>query len=132
GAVSGSKLVVPASGRCYVIASAADGDTTQLQANVAVAPPRGAKAKLVDFKQTDTTTIEIGALPGAKLVLKFNGDKKEGLTAKVLSMTDPSGTAVPFAANVKSAGLGGTLTMDLLTGGTWTVVLGAESRTSNP
>ena len=47
-------------------------------------------------------------------------------------MTDPSGTAVPFAANVKSAGLGGTLTMDLLTGGTWTVVLGAESQTSNP
>ena len=132
GSLSGSKLVIPVSGRCYVMASSAAGDPAQLLASVIVVPPKAGKAKLANFGQNDTTTIEIGAQPGAALVLKFLGDKKQGLTAKVTTILDPTGTPIVFANFVKSAGLGGTLTMPLPIGGTWTVVLGATSSTSNP
>jgi hypothetical protein len=132
GGLSVSKLVCPASGRYYVIAASTEGEATQLLGNVAVNPPKSGKAKLVDFVQTDTTTVEVGALPGATLTLKFKGDKKQQLTPKVVSVTDPDGTPVVFGGNVVTDGVAGTLTMTFAEGGTWTVVLGATSATGTP
>ena len=133
GSLAGSKFVCPASGRYFVIASSTDmGAATQLLATITVAPPKGGKAKIKSYAQTDTTTLHIGAQPGAVLTLKFTGDKKPGLTAKVISVTDPSGTQIVFPPFVTSAPQGGTLTMTLATGGTWTVVLGANSTSGSP
>ncbi len=132
GSLSVTKLVCPESGRYYVIAASAAGEAAQLLGNVAVAAPKGGATKLADFAPSDTTTIEFGALAGATLSLKFAGDKKQSLTARILSVTDPNGTPVNFGAFVTTSGVGGTLAMPLPTGGTWTVVLGATSTTGNP
>lgn len=127
GSLSVSKLVCPQSGRYFVVASSTGGDATQLLGNVAVAPPKGGSTKLADFAPADTTTIEFGALAGATLSMKFAGDKKQSLTAKVLSVTVPAGAPVNFTTFVTTSGVGGTLAMSLPTSGTWTVVLGATS-----
>jgi hypothetical protein len=132
GGLSVSKLVCPLSGRYYVIAASSEGEATQLLGSVAVNPSGSGKAKLVDFTQTDTTTVEVGALPGATLTLKFKGDKKQQLTPKIVSVTDPDGTPAIFGGNVVIDGVAGTLTMTLAEGGTWTIVLGATSATGTP
>jgi hypothetical protein len=132
GSLAGSGFVCPASGRYYVIASSEDGDATQLLANVKVVPPKSGKAKPVTISPSDTTTLDIGALPGATLTLKVAGQKSTTLVAKVVSVTDPTGTPVSFAPFLKTTATGGTLTMPLATGGTWTVVLGATSTSGVP
>jgi hypothetical protein len=132
GSLTGSGFLCPASGRYYVIASSTDGEATQLLGNVHVAPPKAGKSKIAVFAPVDTTTVEVGALSGATLTLKFAGEKKTGLVAKVVSVTDPTGTQVPFVASVKATAIGGTLTMALPVGGTWTIVLGATSTNGNP
>ena len=131
GGLSVSKLVCPLSGRYYVIAASADGEATQLLGSVAVTAPKSGKAKLVDFTQTATTTVEVGALPGAVLTLTMKGDKKQQLTPKVVSVTKPDGTPVVFGQNVVTDGFNATLTMTLPEGGTWTIVVGATSATGN-
>jgi hypothetical protein len=131
GGLSVSKLMCPESGRYYVIAASADGEATQLLGNIAVNPPKSGKAKLIDFAPTATTTVEVGALPGATLTLKFKGDKMQQLTAKLVSLTKPDGTLVAFGPYVVNDGFGGTLTVPTAEGGTWTVVLGATSATGN-
>jgi putative Ig domain-containing protein len=132
GGLSVTKLVCSESGRYYVIAASTEGEATQLLGNAVVTPPKSSKAKLADFAPAATTTVEVGALPGAALTLKFKGDKKQQLTPKVVSVTDPDGTAVAFASNVVTDGVSGTLTMTLPEGGTWTIVLGATSATGTP
>jgi hypothetical protein len=132
GSLTGSGFLCPESGRYYVIASSDAGDATQLLGNVKVVPPSKGSAKLPEFQPSDTTTLEVGALPGAVLKLKFAGDKKKGLVAKIVSVTDPDGTPVVFAPSVKANALGGTLTMTLPVGGTWTVVVGATSSNGTP
>lgn len=132
GGLSVTKLVCPLSGRYYVIAASTDGEATQLLGSVAVKPPKAGKGKLLVFAPTDTTEIEVGAVPGATLTLKFNGDKRQQLTAKVVSVFDPDGTPIVFAPNVVAKGFGGALTIPLAKGGTWTVVLGATSSTGTP
>jgi len=132
GSLTGSGFVCPASGRYYVIASTIDGEATQLLGNVHVLPPKSGKSKLPVFAAADTTTVEVGAVPGATLTLKFAGEKKTGLVARVVSVTDPTGTQVPFVASVKTTAIGGTLTLALPVGGTWTVVLGATSTSGVP
>jgi hypothetical protein len=132
GSLTGSGIVCPASGRYYVIASSADGEATQLLGNVHVAPPKAGKSKIPVFAAADTTTFEVGALPGATLTLKFAGEKKTGLVAKIVSVTDPAGTPVSSAAFIKATAIGGTLTMPLAVGGTWTIVLGATSTSGVP
>jgi hypothetical protein len=132
GGLSVSKLVCPLSGRYYVIAASDAGEATQLLGNVAVAPPKAGKAKLVDFAQTATTTVEVGALPGAVLTLKMKGDKKQQLTPRVVSVTKPDGTPVVFGGNVVVDGFNAILTMTFAEGGTWTIVVGATSATGTP
>jgi hypothetical protein len=132
GSLTGSGFVCPESGRYYVIASSTDGDATQLVGNVHVAPPKAGKSKIPAFAPVDSTTIEVGALPGATLTLKFAGQKKTTLVAKVVSVTDPTGTQVPFVASIKTTAIGGTLTLALPVGGTWTIVLGATSTNGLP
>jgi hypothetical protein len=132
GSLAGSGFLCPLSGRYYVIASSTDGDTTQLLGNVAVVPPKSGKSKIAAFSRGDTTTVEIGALPGATLTLKFAGEKKTTLVAKIVGVTDPTGTPVSSAQFVKASSLGGTLTMPLAIGGTWTFVLGATSTNGTP
>jgi hypothetical protein len=132
GGLSVSKLVCPLSGRYYVIAASTDGEATQLVGSVAVAVPKSGKAKLVDFAQTATTTVEVGAMPGAVLTLKMKGDKKQQLTPKVVSVTKPDGTPVVFGGNVVVDGFNATLTMTFAEGGTWTIVVGATSATGTP
>lgn len=129
GSLSVTKLVCPLSGRYYVVAASAAGEAAQLLGNIAVTPPTTGKAKLADFAPTDTTTIEVGALPGATLSMKFSGDKKKQLTASVIAMFDPTGAPAALGGLVVNSGLGGTLTATLATGGTWSIVLGAQSAT---
>jgi len=131
GSIAGSRLICPVSGRCYFIASSADaGAATQLAGTLTVTPPRAGKGSFKSFAPTATTTIEVGALAGATLKLTFAGDKKATLVAKIVAVLDPSGVAQPFVPSVKPTATGGVLTMQLATGGTWTVVLGATT-TSN-
>jgi hypothetical protein len=132
GGLSVSKLVCPLSGRYYVVAASDAGEATQLLGNVGVKLPKSGKAKLVDFTQTATTEVEVGALPGAVLTLKMKGDKKQQLTPKVVSVTKPDGTPVVFGGNVVTDGFNATLTMTFAEGGTWTVVVGATSATGTP
>jgi hypothetical protein len=131
GSLAGSGFLCPLSGRYYVIASSTDGDATQLLGNVVVAPPKAGKAKPETIAPSDTRTIEIGALPGATLSVKFAGEKKTTLVAKVVSVTDPNGAQIAWGTFVKASATGGTLTMPLAVGGTWTIVLGATSTSGN-
>jgi hypothetical protein len=134
GFATGANLVCPQSGRYYLIASSTDaGPATQLTGAVAVAPPKSGKATFKTFAPSDETTIEVGAFPGATLVLKFGGDKRKALTARLVSVTDPSGAPVPSVADfVKPNAVGGTLTLTLPTAGTWTIVLAATSGSGEP
>jgi hypothetical protein len=129
GGFSATKVVCPTSGRYYVIASGPNGGATRLLATLATKPPKSGKGAILAFDPDATTTFSVGALPGATLVLKFAGDKKLGLVAKALTATNPAGATVPLASFVKATATGGTLTMPLPLGGTWTFRLGATSAT---
>ncbi len=132
GSLAASKIVCPQSGRYYFVASSTDaGAATQLLGTLAVAAPKSGKGAFASFAPKDTTTVDVGALPGAVLTLKFAGDKKKQLAAKVVSVTRPDGVGVPSASLVKANALGGTLTMTLAAGGTWRIVLGAASATGD-
>jgi hypothetical protein len=134
GGVSASKLVCPTSGRYYFIASsdAAGGPATQLVGTASVALPKSGKGLDKTFRSSDTTTIEFGAVPGSTATVKFAGDKKATLVAKVVAIFDPTGAQVSPAGLVKATATGGTLTLPLTTGGTWKVVLGATSQNGTP
>jgi len=131
--VSASRLVCPLSGRYFFVAFTDDeGLATTLLGTVSVATKRSGKATRKDFTATETTSVEIGALPGSTTTLTFTGDKKAKLVAKIVSITDPSGADVPSAGLVKPSALGGRLTLPMTTGGTWKIVLGATSGTVSP
>jgi hypothetical protein len=133
GTIRASKLVCPSSGRYYFIADSQDsGAATQLLGTLGVALPKSGKGSSKSFAPTDTTTFQFGAVPGSTATVKFAGDKKAGLVATVVSVLDPTGTPVPFASHVKPTAVGGTMTLPLESGGTWTVVLGATSTTDAP
>jgi hypothetical protein len=134
GAVAASKLVCPQSGRYYFVASGADaaGLATQLLGTATVKLPKAGKGLDKAFRPSATTTIEFGAVPGSTAVVKFTGDKKATLVAKVVAVYDPSGAQVSSAGLVKTTAIGGTLTLPLPVGGTWTVVLGATSTNGTP
>jgi hypothetical protein len=137
GAVSASRLVCPTSGRYYFVASSDDvaGLATQLVGTATVALPKAGHGLNKTFAPNASTTIELGAVPGSTATVKFAGDKKATLVAKVVSVTDPNGVPVPgvtLATLVKSTPTGGVLTLPLPVGGTWTVVLGATSTTNAP
>jgi hypothetical protein len=137
GAVAASKFVCPTSGRYYFVASSDDaaGLATQLVGTAIVALPKAGHGLNKTFAPNDTTTIELGAVPGSTATVKFAGDKKATLVAKVVSITDPNGVAVPgvtLATLIKSTPTGGVLTLPMPVGGTWTVVLGATSTTNQP
>ena len=127
----GSKLICPQSGRYYFIASSTDaGAATQLLGTLTVKLPTSGKGSFKTFAPSATTTVEIGAVPGSTATLKFTGDKRATLVAKVVSITDPNGVPVPpqtLATFVKPSAIGGTLTLPMPVGGTWTVVLGATT-----
>jgi len=97
--------------------------------------PKAGKGLVKAFAPNATQTIEIGALAGSTATVKFAGDKRAQLTAKVVSVTDPNGVPVPqvtLATYVKTTATGGTLTFPTPIGGTWTVVFGATSQSGSP
>jgi hypothetical protein len=133
GAVAASKLVCPQSGRYYFVGSTTDvGLATQLLGTATVTLPKAGKGLNKTFAPKATTTIEFGAVPGSTATVHFAGDKKATLVAKIVAVLDPAGTPVAFVEYVRATALGGTLTMPLATGGTWTVVLGATSTSGVP
>jgi len=130
GAIAASKLVCPESGRYCFVASTTDmGTAAQLLGTLTVALPKSGKGSFKTFAPTATTTIEIGAVPGSTATLKFAGDKKQQLVAKIVSVLDPTGAPVIFQGLVKPTALGGSIALPLPIGGTWTIVLGATSAT---
>jgi hypothetical protein len=136
GLIVASKLVCPLSGRYYFVALATDnGPATQLLGTATVKLPKSGKGLNKTFAPSATTTIEFGAVPGSTATVKFAGDKRATLVAKVVSVTDPNGVAIPgvtLATLIKPTPTGGTLTLPLPVGGTWKVVLGATSTTGTP
>jgi hypothetical protein len=137
GAVAASRMICPTSGRYYFVASSDDaaGLATQLVGTATVALPKAGHGLNKTFAPNATTTIELGAVPGSTATVKFAGDKKATLVAKVVSVTDPNGVAVPgvtLATLIKSTPTGGVLTLPMPVGGTWTVVLGATSQSGTP
>jgi hypothetical protein len=133
GGVSASKLVCPTSGRYYFVASTTDaGLATQLLGTATVKLPKSGKGLNKTFAPNATTTIEFGAVPGSTATVKFAGDKKATLVAKVVAVYDPTGAQVSTAGLVKPSATGGTLPLPLPVGGTWTVVLGATSQNGTP
>jgi hypothetical protein len=133
GALSGSRLVCPQSGRCFLVASSGDsGPATQLVATVSTALPRSGKGGATSVSVDDTTTIRFGVLAGSTAIVKFAGDAKARRVARVVAVVSPEGVSFPFAEFVKSTAFGGTLKMHLPFAGTWTVVLGGVSTTGLP
>jgi hypothetical protein len=133
GGVSASKLVCPTSGRYYFVASTTDtGLATQLLGTATIKLPRAGKGLDKAFKPSATTTIEFGAVPGSTATVKFAGDKKATLIAKVVAVYSPTGAKVSTAGLIKPTATGGTLKMPLDTGGTWTIVIGAASQSGIP
>jgi len=94
---------------------------------VNVALPRSGKGSAQDLLANDQTSVRFGALDGSTVVVKFAGDPKTKLAARVFAVVSPQGYPFEFADHVKSTSFGGTLTMQLPFGGTWTVVLRAVS-----
>jgi hypothetical protein len=134
--ISASRLVCPISGRYFFFASTTDaGAATQLLGTLSVATKRAGKAVLKNYPPGATTTVEIGALPGSTATLRFSGDKRATLVAKVVSVTDPNGVPVPpltLATLIKATPTGGTLTLPTPVGGTWSIVLGATAQSATP
>lgn len=65
-------------------------------------------------------------------MFKRADDRKSGLVAKLVGLSNPAHTGVPFAGFVTASSTGGTLALDLPLGGTRTVTLGATSTSGNP
>jgi hypothetical protein len=128
GALAGSRFVCPQSGRYFLVASSDDaGAATQLLATVNVALPRSGKGSATGLASNDETTVQFGAVVGSTAVVKYAGDPKARIAARVFSVLSPQGYPFAFADHVKSTSFGGTLTMQIPFGGTWTVVLRASS-----
>jgi hypothetical protein len=128
GSVAGSRLICPQSGRYYFVASSTDaGPATQLLGTLGLGLPRSGKGLVKSFAPSQTQTIKFGAVPGSTAIVRFTGDARQKLTAKIVSVIDPNGDPVNFPPRVKPTPTGGTLTLPLPVGGTWTIVLGATS-----
>jgi hypothetical protein len=133
GLIRAARLVCPTSGRYFFFASTnSPGLSSHLLGTIVVATKRVGRSVRKDYAPDETTTFEIGALPGSTTTLRFAGDRRATLVAKVVSVTDPDGVEVPTAALVKSTPVGGTLTLPMPVGGTWKIVLGATTTSGAP
>lgn len=133
GAASGTSIPCTTSGRYFVILASTSGEPTQLLVSVSAAPPKKTKpVKVAQFGADSTTDIDVGALPGARLVLKASGDKKSGLVPRCAALVAPDGSLVSLDGLVKTSKTGFTLTAVLPAGGTWRVTIAGNTAAASP
>ncbi len=88
-----AKIPLAASGRYFVALSAADGEATQLVGTLKLAPPKKAKAKLLDLGVGDEVILDVGALAGARFTAKLKSSKD--FSVRLQFLFAPDGSLVP-------------------------------------
>lgn len=123
GRASLRNVLLPLSGRYFLVLSSADGGpATQLSAALKVTPPRkGGGEALLDFG--DTVEFEFGALDGTQLTL--SGRTTLGMAVRIAYLVRPDGSVYPAAGILETQAKGRfKFTARLDESGTWTLVLG--------
>jgi hypothetical protein len=128
GRASVAGFITPVTGRFYCVTASADGPASQLAAKIAVAPPKSGRGGdgTEAFATGSELPVEFGAIAGARLKFTAKPDRS-GLLLSAVSLTDPTGASVLFAAGEVVEKNGAiTITKTLAVGGTWTLVVGAK------
>jgi hypothetical protein len=119
------KLVVPESGRYFVLCSSGDGPACELVATITVAPPKKQAGVFEDFGGAAVVDVPFGALPGATFSLKAKPSKgSDAAGATVQWLISPDGRYIPpsqLTVTEKDALLTVAGACDI--GGTWIVRL---------
>jgi hypothetical protein len=123
GHASATKVVAPLSGRYFFVMASAAGDVAHLIGSSTSRPPTKGKGPAADLALGSGVDVAVGALGGAKLVLKATRVGKSGLNVVVASLVGPDGVPRPIDGLVTTKGTTVTLTAVLPTSGTWTVRL---------
>lgn len=121
------KVVVPATGRYFLILSSDTGDATELTASAKVKAPKSLKGVIEDFSSSDVEQIEFGALAGAQLAFQAKTDRS-GLLVDVQALVSPSGKVVfgpRLDLQVKKTSI--KFNRELDESGTWRIVLVHDS-----
>lgn len=127
GKASVTRLVVPATGRYFVVTGGDAGPATELTGKLKVVAPNQAADQRDDVSPGAPQDFAFGALEGARVTLDVARSKKSNLVLRPQALIGPGQQTVPLDGLVTETRTGFRVRAELPAGGTWTLRVGVVS-----